>query len=344
MVANPILAKNFRKSWVENIHRGAFCLIESNGKVIFSAGDIKTPIFPHSAIKAMQALAMFKSGAVEKFSLTDKEIALACASHNGEQVHVDGVRLFLEKIDCSVNDLECGCHAPIGRQARKDFFTSKDLLSPIYNACSGKHAGMLAVSRALGEPIAGYSEPNHKVQKMVRFCIEQVIDQGLFEDKCATDGCSIPTFAAPLSAFAFGFARMSSGFGLSDETANASERVFEAAIGNPKLIRGEKTLDSDLMAAFNRRLMIKNGAEAVYCGALRFSNPEKNIGFALKIDDGNLAVSEVVIANILMALGNPNEKEKKTLEQYISKDIYNWRKILVGFIKASDIKKLTGAV
>lgn len=343
MIANPILAKNMRfidgnSAWVENIHRGAFCLIDAGGKITKSAGDIKTPIFPHSAIKSMQAMALFASGAVEKFSLDKKDIALSCASHNGDVIHIEGVQRFLKKIGCSVDDLECGVHVPLGKGARKVFFATGEPLSAIYNACSGKHAGMLAVARALGVATKGYSEPSHEVQQLVQYCIEQVIGQDLKGDRCAVDGCSVPTFAAPLESFALGFARMSSGSGLSVELANAAKQIFSAGAEYPILIRGESYLDSDLIAAFNGRLMIKNGAEGVYCGVLHSNNKEKNIGFALKIDDGNLQVSEVVVANILLNFANANEQEEKILRQYCSKQLKNWRNISVGeIISASDL-------
>ncbi len=343
MIANPILAKNMRfidgsSGWTENVHRGAFCLVDGEGKIIKSSGDIKVPVFPHSAIKSMQALAMFTSGAVEKFSLSEKEIALACASHNGDVMHIEGVQRFLDKIGCSVDDLECGAHVPIGRGARKEFFASNEPLSAIYNACSGKHAGMLAVAKAIGVAIKGYSKPSHEVQQLVQYCIEQVIGQDLRGDRCAVDGCCVPTFAASLESFAFGFARMSLGNGLSDDLASAAKHIFAAGAENPYLIRGENSLDSDLIADFNGRLMIKNGAEGVYCGVLHANNKEKNIGFALKIDDGNLVVSEVVIVNILLNFVNPNEQEEKILRKYCSKKLKNWRNVSVGeIVSASDL-------
>src|SRR5690606_10260873 len=114
------------------------------------------PIFPRSAIKAIQALAMFRSGAVEKFGLTDEEIAIACASHNGEARHVDVVKGFLKKIGCSADDLECGAHPPTDRAAKKALQAKGEAPSALHNNCSGKHSGMLAVARALGVDTKGY--------------------------------------------------------------------------------------------------------------------------------------------------------------------------------------------
>lgn len=117
--ANPILAEVVRGNWVENRHRGAFVVVDAAGKLIASAGDIERPVFPRSAIKSMQALAMVTSGAIDKFALTDEELALACASHQGEPFHVEGVTGFLRHIGLGAADLECGAHPPSYGPARE---------------------------------------------------------------------------------------------------------------------------------------------------------------------------------------------------------------------------------
>jgi len=332
MGANPILAINFRGRRIENIHRGAFCVLEGDGRAIFSVGDINRAVFPRSSIKAVQALALFKSGAVEKFSLNNKDIAIACSSHDGDKQHVEAVQVFLDKIGCLIDDLECGEQVPVGRAARNEYFALKKPASAIFNNCSGKHAGMLAVAKALGVEIKGYSKARHAVQKLVKICIEEVIGQKLSDEKCGVDGCSIPTYAAPLTAFALGFARMASGVGLSVETQRDSEIIFNASVANPYLIRGENKLDSDLMAAFNGRLMLKIGADGVFCGALL----DKKLGFSLKIDDGDIKAAEVAIANIILSIAKPSEKEKQALLRYCSNELKNWRKIKTGEFVVSD--------
>src|SRR5690606_26810310 len=154
MDANPVLAEVVRGNWVENRHRGAFVVIDASGHVIASAGDIERPVFPRSAIKSMQALAMVTSGAIGRFELTDEELALACASHQGEAFHVEGVTSFLRHIGLAAADLECGAHAPTYGPARERLREAGHQPSPLHNNCSGKHSGMLAVAEALGVPTA----------------------------------------------------------------------------------------------------------------------------------------------------------------------------------------------
>src|SRR5690606_9814875 len=139
------------------------------------------------------------------------ELALACASHHGEDAHVEGVGHFLERLGLSAADLECGAHQPADATARAALRAAGREPSPLHNNCSGKHSGMLSVALAMGVPTEGYVGREHAVQQAVRAAVEAVIGEPLSEERCGTDGCSIPTWAAPLRAFARGFARMASG-------------------------------------------------------------------------------------------------------------------------------------
>ena len=335
MQANPILAETIRGNWVENIHRGAFCVTDSRGKILALAGDVQRAIFPRSAIKSMQAVAMFRSGAVEKFALDDEMIALACASHIGDVEHVEGIAHFLDRIGCAVTDLECGTHMPVSKKMRKTLRERGADPTAIHNNCSGKHAGMLAVAKALGVSTTGYSERDHPVQQLVRASVEDLIGERLTEDRCGTDGCSIPTWAASLKVFATGFARMAAGEGRDSGTSAMTNRIIEAATAHPILVRGADTLDSDLMAAFGGRLMIKIGAEGVFCGGLR----DREVGFALKVDDGNMKAAEAIVSALLMAIAQPNATELSALKRYDNVSLKNWRKLAVATISATGAAK-----
>lgn len=336
MQANPVLAEAWRGNFVENRHRGAFCFARANGEIIASAGDIDRPIFPRSAIKSMQALALFRSGAVEKFGLDAEAIALACASHNAEPEHIEAVGRFLKKVGCEITDLECGAQPPVDARTRLALQASGEDFSAIHNNCSGKHAGMLGVAKALGVPTKGYAERDHPVQKLVRACVEEIVDTQMTTDRCGTDGCSIPTWAAPLKSFAQGFARMATGEGLEPDLAKASRAAFDAATKFPFMVRGSDTLDTDVMTAFEGSVMVKIGADGVFCGALR----NQGIGFALKIDDGNLKVADVVIAALLNCMSKPNAHQSDVLNHYATQTLTNWRKIDVGKIVATDATQL----
>lgn len=329
-MVNPILAELVRNNWVENRHRGAFVVMNSAGEVVASAGDVERAIFPRSAVKSMQALALFKSGAVEKFNLSDPQIAICCASHHGEAEHVVAARSVLETIDCSEDDLECGAHAPSNKKARNELFASGKKPQAIHNNCSGKHSGMLAIAKALGVPTKGYSEQDHPVQKLVRSALEELLGASLTTDKCGTDGCSLPTWAAPLNSFASAFSGMATGKGHDEGTARAMVRVFDATTSNPFLIGGSGVFDTDVMGAFEGRLMCKIGAEGVFCGAVR----DLGLGFALKCDDGNMLASEMMVAKMLLDISQPNETQRAFLTSRMQKTLTNWRKLEVATMRA----------
>lgn len=330
MDANPILAETTRGNWVENRHRGAYVVIDADGRIIASAGDIERPVFPRSAIKSIQALAIFARHADEQFHHSAEELALACASHTGEDRHVSVASGLLSRLGLSEADLECGAHQPIDAAARATLRAQGAKPSNLHNACSGKHAGMLSVARAMGVPTAGYAGREHAVQQQVRAVIEAVIGEPVNEAKCGTDGCSIPTYAAPLRAFAQGFARMATGHGLSAELATAATRLFDAATTHPYLVAGTGRPDTLIMAAFNGRVMQKYGADGVQCGAIR----DKGWGYALKCDDGSIPASLAMIASLLLEIAEPDAGQRAVLEGFARQPIKSVRGDRVGEMRA----------
>ncbi|MBK8085917.1 MAG: asparaginase [Devosia sp.] len=326
MDANPILVEQTRGDHVENRHRGALVVVDAAGSIVVALGDIDRPVFPRSAIKSMQALAMVRSGALGRFGLSDEELALACASHHGEDVHVEGVTHFLSHIGLGAEALECGAHAPSNARAREALRRAGREPSPLHNNCSGKHSGMLSVAQALGVDPHGYVERTHPVQVAVRDAIETVVGEPLSVDRCGVDGCSIPTWAAPLRAFARGFARMATGTDLPADLGAAARRIFDAATSHPLLVAGTGHLDTLVMEAFAGRVMQKGGAEGVQCGAIR----DRGWGYALKIDDGNMLASQVAVASLLARLADPDAAQRAVLERFTRHTVRNVRGLSVG--------------
>lgn len=330
MDANPVLAEVLRGNWVENRHRGAFVVMDAEGRVIASAGDIERPVFPRSAVKSMQALAIFDRHAVDRFHHSTEELALACASHHGEDDHVTNVANFLGRMGLSVADLECGAHQPTNGVAREELRERHEEPTALHNNCSGKHAGMLSVALAMGVPTRDYVKREHEVQRAVRAAVELVIGEELTEDRCGIDGCSIPTWAAPIRAWAHGFARMATGHGLDAGHAAGARALFDAATKHPHLVAGTGHLDTLVMEAFGGRVMQKGGAEGVQCGAIR----DKGWGYALKCDDGNMAASQAMVAALLLKFAEPDEKQRGVLEGFARQPTLNVRKAVVGEVRA----------
>ena len=150
---------------VESRHRGAFVVVDASGKIVRSAGDPSIAIYPRSAAKPLQAIPLIETGAAGRFGLTDKELALACASHKGEPAHIEAVNAWLRRIGLSVAALECGTQAPRAAEAFKKAILSGVTLNAAYHNCSGKHAGFLTACVACGDKPSGYIDPGHPAQK-----------------------------------------------------------------------------------------------------------------------------------------------------------------------------------
>jgi L-asparaginase II len=167
----------------------------------------------------------------------------------------------------------------------------------------------------------------------VRGAIETALGMELTVDLCGIDGCSIPTWAAPLSAFATGFARMATGTGLPPDLATAAKRIFDAATSHPQLVAGTGHFDTVAMTAFGGRLMQKGGADGVQCGAIR----DKGWGYALKCDDGSLEASVVMVANLLAKYADPSAREREALARFARQDVKNIRGTVVGELRGAGV-------
>lgn len=294
---NPILINLTRGSLVESSHRGAVCVVR-DGTPIIALGDVNRLVYPRSAIKILQALPLVESGAADAAGFTDKELALACASHNGEDMHVETASSMLAKSGLSADVLACGTHWPMRDEAARALALSGQEPSPLHNNCSGKHAGMLALATYLKAGVQGYEQPNHPVQQHIHQTIEEMTGAALTPEVCSVDGCSVPTWAAPLSGFAGAFARLATLNGLSPQRAAASKRLMHACTSEPLMVEGTERFGSSVMRQLGGLAFVKGGAEGVYCAAF----PSHGLGMALKIDDGARRGAEGVAAHVIAAL------------------------------------------
>jgi len=333
-MANPILVEVTRGPLVESVHRGAVAIARADGSLLFSAGDIETPVFPRSSLKPIQALPMVESGAVETLGLGDEEIALACASHSGEPMHTSRVAAWLRKIGCSEEDLACGPHAVRYEPVPTEMVRHGYRPTRIHNNCSGKHTGFLTAARHWGITTDGYERLRHPVQEAVAKTLNQLA--GLSGDlPWGVDGCAAPNFALPLVAFARAVARLADPASMAQPRANAINRIVRAMISHPELVAGTDRSDTVLIRACNGRAATKAGAEGVYAAIV----PEAGLGIMLKIDDGAGRAAETAMAAILdklALLGNDPAARK-----LVRAPVLNTRSATVGERRAA--ATLTGA-
>ncbi len=326
-MTNPVIVEVTRGGIVESRHRGAVAVTGPYGALLKSIGDVDTPVFPRSAMKALQALPLVESGAAEAFGFTDAEIALACASHNGEETHVRTVRAMLRKIGLDEHALACGAQWPRDECRLR---CSGEEPGDVHNNCSGKHAGMLALAVHTGADPEGYWKIGHPVQQRVMATISEVCDHDLSAAPWGHDGCSLPNWAIPLRRLSLGFSRLATGRDMAPERAGASERIVSAVRANPFMVAGTGRFCTRLMEAVPRAF-VKVGAEGVYCACI----PHAGIGIALKCDDGARRAAEVTIAAVLASLDVWTEEESRRLQELATVPIDNFRGIHTGEIRVT---------
>jgi L-asparaginase II len=331
-MSNPVLVEVLRGALVESRHRGAVCVMDADGATVFSLGDVATPVYPRSAVKAIQALPLVESGAADRYSLDDKDLALACASHGGEVAHVEVAQRMLARAGLDVTALECGTHWPSHQASTQALARTGGAPSALHNNCSGKHSGFLCVACAAGVDHHGYVAANHLVQREVRAALEDVTGVELSEDLCGIDGCSIPSWAIPLPALAYGFARYGTGRGLAPERAKAAARLRSACAVQSYYVAGTGRFCTEIMTRFGARVLAKTGAEGVFCGAL----PELGLGIALKCDDGGTRAAEVTMAAMIARFLPMLDDERAALERFVRPTLRNWNGTEVGGLRPSD--------
>lgn len=323
MSDNPILFEVLRGELVESRHRGAIAVADADGHLLLALGDVGRRVFPRSAVKAMQALPLIESGAADAFVLNEAEIAVACGSHSGDEIHVAAVRSILAKIGLQEDALACGAHWPMSEDAARLLARRGVQPSSIHNNCSGKHASMLATALHLGLAPRGYEQASHPIQQAIAAAIAETCGASFESNDIAIDGCSVPTFALPLSSLAAGFARLVFCKGLPPSRAAAAKRLVGACLDEPVLVAGEGRFDTIAMRGLRPLAFTKGGAEGVHCAALASAG----IGIAVKMDDGAKRGAEATLAHLL-AVFLP--QAHSVLGAYLSGDVRNWKGRKVG--------------
>jgi L-asparaginase II len=326
-MANPVLVEVTRAKVIESRHRGAVSVFDGDGGEVLSVGDVARPVFPRSAVKSIQALPLVESGAADAYGFSDADLALACASHAGEARHADRAASMLAQAGLGAGDMECGAHWPTRQEALIDLARSGASPTALHNNCSGKHSGFVCTCRHLGIDHRGYVKAGHRSQEMVREAMESVTGAAHEMDVCGTDGCSIPTYAIPLTDLARGFAKMATGRGLGEKRAAAAKRLIAACMAEPFYVSGTERMDTRLMTEGAGRIFVKVGAEGVYCGAL----PELGLGFALKCDDGAVRAAETMVAALIGRLVKDELGER--ISEMARPVMKNWNGIEVGTVR-----------
>ncbi|HEX9930952.1 MAG TPA: asparaginase [Pyrinomonadaceae bacterium] len=335
MMDAEILVTVARGGIVESIHRGHLAVVDGDGNLIASLGNPETVTFLRSAGKPFQAIPFLLSGAAERFGFTEKEIALACASHNGELMHIATAARMLEKGGFTEKDLRCGAHEPFSTEIARSLISRNEKPLQLHNNCSGKHAAMLAFARQIGAPTENYHSLENPIQQQILAIVERF--SGLSRDQIGIgiDGCSAANFALPIVNMARMFAKLVlPPEDFDAESCEACRRVITAMMSHPEMIAGDepKRLDTLLMCALRGRIVSKIGAEGVYtAGVLPSQRWKRGLGIALKIEDGSdRRARPVAVLEVLRQLEILEPSEHESLKPFARIELRNHRKTLVG--------------
>jgi L-asparaginase II len=273
-----------------------------------------------------------RAGVLERFGFGERELAVMCASHNGEPAHVELVVSMLERIGATVDDLGCGVHPPSYEPAAAALAARGERPTQLHNNCSGKHAGILGLAKVLGAPFAGYLEAGHPAQRAIIALCERVSDDVFEGDKLAVDGCGIPVYATTLHKAAVSFARFATLRGLEDADAAALARVGAAMAAEPWYVAGTGRFDTDLIRASRGRIVCKAGAEGVHCDALL----DAGLGVALKVVDGSRRAAAPATLAVLDALRVLEPAAREALRPHAAVPVKNVAGRVVGEVSALD--------
>jgi len=331
MTANPILIEVLRGDVVESRHRGAFVVVDAAGKTVLSAGDIERPVFPRSSMKILQAVPLVESGAADAFACTPAELALACASHNGEEIHTRAVAAWLDRLGLTQDDLACAAHTPYYGPSAEALIRAGEKPCRLHNNCSGKHTGFLALAKHMDVPTRGYENRRHAVQEAAFEATASLADQPV-DMPFGIDGCAAPNPALPLKSLGLAMARIAAPDGLAPARARSVTRLREAMRAHPYLVAGAGRACTRLMQATLPGTVVKTGAEAAFIGIA----PAKGLGFALKIDDGGTRGAETLAANLLDRLGLIEDAHRAGIADLLAPPITNWGGELVGRVRLAE--------
>ncbi|MDH5452190.1 MAG: asparaginase [Paracoccaceae bacterium] len=318
MTAIPMI-ELWRGGMLESAHLGHAVICDEKGAIVEAWGDPEAVIFPRSSCKMIQALPLIESGAADAAGLSEAQLALACASHNGAAIHTDRVTSWLADLGLSEADLRCGPQMPDDLAARKGLICSDTSPCQIHNNCSGKHAGFLTFSKHL-KAGAEYIDPTHPVQRAVKAAFEEVT--GETSPGYGIDGCSAPNFATSVKGLARAMALFAAANPEGTTRERAAARLVRAMTAYPELVAGEGRACTSLMRAMNGKVAVKTGAEAVFIAIL----PELKRGIALKITDGATRASEAALTALLVHLGALDAKDP-TVAKYLKGPLLNRRGI-----------------
>lgn len=322
-----IVANVYRGPIVDLTHIGHIAVVNHEGKLLHSYGNPKRVTYIRSSAKPIQALVALESGAVDAYGITKQELALFCASHNGEKIHTDTIKAILKKAGLGIEYLQCGTHPSLNPEIATLLEKQGDVLDNSNSNCSGKHSGMLLGSQFLGDDLDSYLSISHPVQQRILKTLSEVCEYDAKDIVIGTDGCGVPVHALPLEAYAHGMAKLAKPEVFEAPRATNAKRIIDAMVSFPYMVAGKGRLCTDLMEVCKGKLFAKLGADGYYAVGII----GKGIGLTFKCEDGKIPIVEALAVHTLYKLGYITKEEFDALERYHKLEVKNHRGETVGY-------------
>ncbi|HEX4597267.1 MAG TPA: asparaginase [Burkholderiaceae bacterium] len=313
----PLLATT-RGRTIECVHYGTIAVCDAHGDLLASAGDVQALNFARSALKPLQALPFVEDDGPARTGFGSHEVALMCASHSGEAIHVRIVQRMLARVQAGESDLQCGCHPPLYYGATGTPVPAQARFGALHHNCSGKHAGFLAYCRLHGHRLTDYLAPESALQVRIRNAVQRFA--GICPIESGTDGCGAPNYALPLVRLAQTYAQLAS----ADGSPLAALRY--AMLRHPDLVSGTARIDLALAQTGGGDWIAKAGADGVQAIGIR----SRGLGIAVRIADGNARALHSVTTEVLHQLGLLAKPAGSPLARTFRPPLTNYRGVTVG--------------
>jgi len=319
----------YRGKLIESSHNIKCYIGSVDGKVIFTTNNENDFIYPRSSIKIFQAIPFASSNAFKVFNLSQKQIALSCSSHCGEDFHIRELKKWIKKTKLKLSSLKCGVHNPLDSKSTKKLFLSGNEPNQLYNNCAGKHLAMLTACKLNKFTINDYLDFDHPHQIKIRSIFSKFTEEKILMKNYGVDGCSAPQYSFKIKQLGKALSNLYKSYNSKFEYSFDIKIMIDSILKNPLFIGGSKNLDSNLIKISNGNMFCKGGAEGVFL----FLHLRKGILGILKVSDGNERVLPSVMYSFCKKFKLLNNKEMNEFKLWNNLTLYNHANIKIGDIK-----------